>query len=141
MGHSRQAIKLGHEGVIAALNAAVAVAEKIGVPQCIAVVDESGTPLASLRMDGAKFLSMRTARRKAITAASNRAPTGDMDGIKSLRLAAATDADFIALEGGLPIFIDGCLVGAIGVGSGTGEQDLIVARAAIAAIEGASEAA
>lgn len=125
--------------MFAALNAAVEAAEGIGVRQCIVLVDEGGATLASIRMDGAKFLSMRTARRKAVTAASNRKPTGDMEGTKSLRLAVATDGDFISLEGGLPIFVDGHLVGAIGVGSGTGEQDLVVARAAIAAIDGASE--
>lgn len=137
--HSRTVARLTHVGVIAALNAAVAAAESIGVPQCIFLVDDGGATIGSIRMDGAKFLSMRTARRKAVTAASNRKPTGDMDGTKSLRLAVATDGDFICLEGGLPIFIEGQLVGAIGVGSGTGEEDLVVARAAIAAIEGASE--
>lgn len=137
--HSKASAKLTHGGVIAALNAAVAFAVSIGVPQCIILVDEGGATIGSIRMDGAKFLSMRTARRKAVTAASNRKPTGDMEGTKSLRLAVATDGDFISLEGGLPIFIEGHLVGAIGVGSGTGEEDLIVARAAIAAIEGASE--
>ncbi|SDO07626.1 heme-binding protein [Ensifer sp. YR511] len=137
--HSKATLKLTHRGVLAALNAAADAAEEIGVPQCVVLVDATGTTLASLRMDGAKFLSLRTASRKAITAASARSATGDMDGIKSLRLAVATDGDFISLEGGLPIFIGGHLVGAIGVGSGTGAEDLTVARAAIAAIDAAAE--
>ena len=41
------------------------------------------------------------------------------------------------LKGGLPIVVDGHVVGAIGVGSGTGEQDLEVARAALAVVDGA----
>lgn len=141
MQHSKASIKLTHAAAMAALQAAMREAEEISVPQCIVIVDNSGTILASLRMDDAKFLSLRTARRKAVTAVSNRSATGDMDDIKSLRLGIATDSDFIALEGGLPIFIAGQLVGGIGVGSGTGEQDLIVARAAIAAIQGGSETA
>ena len=38
------------------------------------------------------------------------------------------------LKGGLPIFIDGFCVGAVGVGSGTGDQDVEVARAALEAL-------
>ena len=41
------------------------------------------------------------------------------------------------LMGGLPVIVEGCVIGAVGVGSGTGEQDLEVARAAIAALPGA----
>ncbi len=137
--HSKTIVKLTHAGALAALNAAVDAAEGMSVPQCVVIVDEAGMLLASIRMDGAKFLSLRTARRKAITAASNGKPTGDMEVTKSLRLAMATEGDFISLEGGLPIFIGNCLVGAIGVGSGTGEQDQIIARAAIAAIDGAGK--
>lgn len=137
--HFKTAVTLTHRGILSAITAAIEAAEAISVPQCIVVVDATGTVVASICMDGAMFLSLRTARRKAITAASTRRPTGDMDNTKSLRLAAATDGDFIALEGGLPVFIDHHLVGAIGVGSGTGDEDLIVARAAIAAIDGASE--
>ena len=44
---------------------------------------------------------------------------------------------FIAAQGGLPIIIDGHVVGGIGVGSGTGEQDRIVAAAALASLPGA----
>lgn len=136
--HSRSAVKLTHRGAFAAFDAAVEATEAIAAPQCVVLVDESGVTLGVVRMDGAKSLSLRTARRKAITAASNRRPTGDMEATKSLRLAAAIDGDFISLEGGLPIFAQGHFVGAIGVGSRTGQEDLVVARAAIAAIDDAS---
>ena len=49
-------------------------------------------------------------------------------------LVAATQGRFTNLRGGLPILVQGCLVGAIGVGSGTAEQDLIVAQAGIDAL-------
>lgn len=139
MSHSMPVTKLTHQGAFAALGAAIAAAEKMGVPQCIALVDASGAAILSFRMDGARFLSMRTAMRKAITSASLAAPAGSLPDDKALPLALGTDGDFINLKGGLPIFIDKSLVGAIGVGSGTSEQDVEVARAAIAAISGASE--
>jgi len=126
--------------VLAALSAAVVRAESIGIPLCIVIVNDCGITLAAIMMDGAKFLSFKTATRKAITAASFGTPTDDDDSTKPLRVAAATNGDFLALKGGLPIFIGGQLVGAIGVGSGTGEQDIAVASAGIAAIEGATEA-
>jgi glc operon protein GlcG len=51
---------------------------------------------------------------------------------KSAALAAATDGRMTNLPGGLPLMVDGQVVGGIGVGSGTGDQDLEIARAAVA---------
>ena len=49
-------------------------------------------------------------------------------------IAAATDGAVTGLPGGLPIKKDGYVLGGIGVGSGTGDEDIAVARAALAAI-------
>jgi uncharacterized protein GlcG (DUF336 family) len=54
-----------------------------------------------------------------------------------LKLAIATQGKRVNLPGGLPIIIDGHVVGGIGIGSGTGEQDRDVAKAALAALPGA----
>ena len=54
-----------------------------------------------------------------------------------LKLAIATQGKRINLPGGLPIIVDGHVIGGIGVGSGTGEQDKQVANAALAALPGA----
>jgi len=54
-----------------------------------------------------------------------------------LKLAIATQGKRINLPGGLPIIVDGHVIGGIGVGSGTGEQDRQVANAALAALPGA----
>jgi len=54
-------------------------------------------------------------------------------------LALATDGKLTNLLGGLPVIVDGHVIGAVGVGSGTGEQDLEVAKAAIAALPGAKQ--
>src|SRR5204863_110492 len=70
-------LRLTHHGAIRLVQAAIAKAEAMGVPQCIAVVDDGGHLLAFGRMDGAKFLSIDSSTRKAVTAASSRAPTGN----------------------------------------------------------------
>ena len=54
-----------------------------------------------------------------------------------IKLAIATEGKRINLPGGLPVIVDGHVIGGIGVGSGTGEQDKEVAKAAIAAFPGA----
>ena len=106
----------------------------MGVPQCFVVVDASGETIASLRMDGARYLSMHTAQAKARTAASINAATGAMPFEAGVAAAIASRGGVTSLPGGLPIRFESRLAGAIGVGSGSGEQDIDVARAALAAI-------
>jgi uncharacterized protein GlcG (DUF336 family) len=100
-------------------------------------VDAGGHLLAFARMDGAFALSFDTALRKAQTAASYGAPTGDIAAGIDIKLAIATEGKRINLPGGLPVIVDGHVVGGIGIGSGTGEQDKDVAKAALAALPGA----
>ena len=126
--------KLTHQGALKLIQAAIAKAQQMGQPQCIAVVDDGGNMLAFVRMDGAKFLSATSALNKARTAASIRAPTGGAPADIEIKLAIATESGFTNLKGGLPVILNGHCVGAIGVGSGTGEQDAEVGRAALAAI-------
>jgi uncharacterized protein GlcG (DUF336 family) len=125
---------LTHDGALKLIQAAIAKAQQMGVPQCIAVVDDGGNMLAFVRMDGGKFLSATSALNKARTAASTRQPTGGAHAEVEVKLAIATDGGFTNLKGGLPVTLGGHCVGAIGVGSGTGEQDAEVGRAALAAI-------
>src|SRR5262245_21694811 len=134
MAVTKETLSLTHGGATQLLSAAVKHAEEIGVPQCIFVVDFSGETIASLRMDGAKYLSMHTARAKARTAASINAATGAMSPEFGVAAAIASQGGVTYLPGGLPIRFDGRLAGAIGVGSGTGDQDFAVARAALAAV-------
>ena len=137
MSLTRQAKRLGYEGAQKLLTAAIDHAAKMGVPQCIAVVDEGCNLVAFARMDGARVLSAMSSQRKAMTAASTRVPTGEIDNELGLRLAHATDGVMVNLKGGLPIVVEGETIGGIGVGSGTGEQDREVANAALAAFPGA----
>jgi uncharacterized protein GlcG (DUF336 family) len=132
--YTKPSAKLTYEAARVALAAAVAKAEAMGVPQCIAIVDDGGRLLAFARMDGAKFISVTTSQTKAATAASHRMPTSKFPPELETKLAFASHSQLTNLKGGVPIFLDGHCVGGIGVGSGTGEQDLEVAQAALAAL-------
>jgi uncharacterized protein GlcG (DUF336 family) len=138
MASYRETLSLSHQGALNALTAAAAKAEEIGVPQNIIIVDASGVLVGSIRMDGAKYLSIDTATGKARFAASHNAPSGNLPFEAGVTFAVVTKGTATNLPGGLPIRFGGKLAGGIGVGSGTGEQDLIVGRAALAAI-GADE--
>ena len=121
---------LTYKGAQLMLEAAIAKATAMGAPQCIAVVDAGGTLLAFARMDGAKYLSVHTALAKARTAASVGKPTWELDETVGVRLALASGGAITALKAGLPLKIDGVIVGGVGVGSGTAEEDMEVVRAA-----------
>lgn len=131
----RPTVKLTHEGAMFVLNAAITAATDLAVPQCIAVVDEGCNLMAFVRMDGSRVLSIESATRKAITAATTGRPTGEIPADKAIALAGATSGRMTNLLGGLPLIASNQIIGGIGVGSGTGEQDLEIARAAVAAFE------
>jgi len=125
---------LPHKAVLAMLSAAIDRAEAMGQPQCIVIVDASGGTLAELKMTGAKFLSLKSARAKALTAASTGKPSSAIPEAVRLTIGAATRGSVTGLPGGLPIIFEGELLGGIGVGSGSGDQDVEVANAALAGI-------
>jgi glc operon protein GlcG len=137
MADTVASLKLTSDGAMRLLQAAIAKAKEMKVPQCISVVDTGGHLLAFCRMDGAFALSVDTSLMKAMTAASYGIPTGGIEAGIDIKLAIATQGKRINLPGGLPVIVDGHVIGAIGVGSGTGEQDRQVANAALAAFPGA----
>jgi uncharacterized protein GlcG (DUF336 family) len=130
---------LSYDGAQRMLAAAIAKATEMNVPQCISIVDAGGHLLAFARMDGAFAMSFDTSLMKAKTAASYGEPTGNIIAGVDIKLAIATQGKRINLPGGLPVVIDGRVVGAIGVGSGTGEQDREVAAAALKAVPAARQ--
>ena len=136
MAETSPALRLTNEGAMKILDAAMAKAAEMGVPQCISVVDAGGHLLAFSRMDGAFVLSIDSSLMKAMTAASYGEPTGHIPEGVDLKLAIATQGKRVNLPGGLPIVVDGHLVGGIGVGSGAGHEDLEVANAGLSAIPG-----
>ena len=126
--------RLTHAGVMTMLAAAIAQAEAMAQPQCIVIVDASGELLGEIRMTGARFLSRKSALAKALTAASIGAPSENIPEAVRPAIGMASGGAVTGLKGGLPIRLNGDLVGGIGVGSGTGDQDAEVVRAALTAI-------
>ena len=136
MPDTKQSLKLTSGGAMKILQTAIEKATAMGVPQCITIVDAGGHMLAFCRMDGAFVLSNDSSMKKAVTAAIYGQLTGQMDDNVAIKLAIATDGKRVNLPGGVPIVVDGHVIGGIGVGSGSGAQDLEVAKAGIAAIDG-----
>jgi len=138
---TRNHAKLTLEGARAVLAAAERHALEIKVPMNIAVVDDGGHLLAFARLDGAKPASIAVSLVKARAAAMRRAPTGPaMTGDQvnvalAMGLASAASEHQTPIRGGLPLLVDGEVVGAIGVSAGTEDQDLEVARAGVDAFE------
>ena len=141
---TRNHAKLTLEGARAILAAAERRAIEIKVPMNIAVVDDGAHLLAFARMDGAKPASIAVSLVKAQAAAMRRAPTGPaMSGDQvnvalALGLASAASDHQTPIRGGLPLVVDGEVIGAIGVSAGTEDQDLDVARTGAAFLEKAS---
>jgi glc operon protein GlcG len=121
--------QLTYAGAAIAVEAAVAKSRAIGAPECIAVVDAAGNLLAFARVDGAAVLARHPAIGKAATSASLGAATGGIPFEFGANLGLASQGDISNLGGGFPIAFEGELLGAIGVGSGTTEQDVAVAEA------------
>ncbi len=109
----------------------------------IAVVDDGGHLIAFERMDGARPASGYTAITKATSAATFRQNSGPLasgaaspDPLLNLSLqiaATASGGKITSLLGGVTVVVDGQVIGALGVGGGTGEQDAQVATAGVAA--------
>lgn len=111
------------------VSAAVAKSREIGAPECIAIVDAAGHLLAYARVEGAATLAREPAMAKAATAAALGMPGGTIPFEFGVNLGIASRDAIVNLGGGLPIIYDGHVVGAVGVGSGTTEQDIAVAEA------------
>ena len=123
-----------HEQARKAVAAAVADARKQNLPMAIAVVDTAGQLVAFERMDNTQTGSIAVSQDKAATAAMFRRPSKVFQdalaaGGVGLRLLTLRGA--IAVEGGIPLTVDGKIIGAIGVSGGSSEQDGVVAKAGL----------
>jgi uncharacterized protein GlcG (DUF336 family) len=116
------------------LAGAEAEAKKNSWNMVIVVMDSGGNLVALERMDGAQLGSIEVARDKAYSAVAFRRPTKAFDdalaqggaNLRILKLAGASP-----IEGGIPIVVDGKVVGSVGASGGTSAQDAQVARAGI----------
>lgn len=136
MSHLRQVAALTLDGAKAIAAAAEAFAVERGWTVAVAVVDAAGGLLLFHSLDDTQPASQEIAVRKARTAARMKRPTKSLeDAIAGGRLALVTlGGEMIALEGGVPIEVDGRVIGAVGVSGMASPQDGEVARAAVAAL-------
>jgi glc operon protein GlcG len=135
------ALKLTREGAMKVLEAALKAAQSAGRPVSVAVVDDGGHLLVFSRTDHAELYSIPIAIAKARGAALTRFPTGKKSPTGNERsdhhalaitLAAGPDS-FVSIPGGVPITVNGQVVGAIAV-SGAGNHDQTIAESAAAVL-------
>ena len=101
----------------------------------IAIVDAAGELILFHRLDQTQPASLDIAIGKARTAARFRRPTKVLeDAVAGGRTVLLAVDDVVPLEGGLPIVVDGRVIGAVGVSGVTSQQDAQVAQAAIDAL-------
>ena len=116
--------------------AAEAEARKNNWAVSIAVVDDGGQLLLFQRMDNAKLVAIDIAIRKARTAVFFQGETKGLEEevTKQGRTALLPIDGFMPLEGGIPLTVEGKVIGAIGVSGVTGEQDAQCAKAGAAVL-------
>ena len=137
--HVRPTTVLTYAGAGVALEAALSEAEALGVAVNIAVTDSGGTLLAFARMDGAFAFSGPIAQDKARTVCGFAGVPSDAlyDAIRDeppVRDGIAGRAEVAAFAGGVPVVVDGELVGAVGVSGASAEQDKECASAGARAV-------
>ncbi len=128
--------RITEEAAMRMLQAGLAKAREIGTCVSIAVVDAGGHLLAFVRMDGARRFSATASIKKAITSSAQFVPTASISMAKDVEISAQIrfGGDFTANPGGFPIIVEGQVIGGVGAGGGNAEQDVAVAKAALAAV-------
>ena len=120
--------------------AAQARATALGTPMTITVVDEAGRLVLSARGDGTGFFTPETSRAKAVAAAAFRRPTAELAELAAKggfwsAVPTILQGQALPTAGGAPIATGGRVIGAVGCGGGTGEQDHDCAMAGAAAAD------
>lgn len=132
------------EMALAVVLAAIAKARSMGLRITAVAVDAGGHPKALLRMDGAPFQGPVISTDKAATAAGFGFPTAAWNariGERPHVLEGLNGrAGFIPIGGGVPIFENGELIGALGISGAHEDQDCAIAAAGVAAIAEAGAA-
>ena len=113
------------QAILASVRAAAA---REGVPAAMAVCDRAGNMVAFARMDGAPLGATELAVNKAHTAALWEMRSGEFRGSTQpggtdWGLNTTAEGRIVVYAGGVPVHVDGALVGAVGMSGGTGEQD------------------
>lgn len=99
----------------------------------ISILDQGGNLILLRRMDGTQIGSIEIAQLKAKTAFEFKRPTKIFEDMIKGGAVHLTTMPITAVEGGLPIFKDGIIIGSIGISGVTSAQDGIIAEAALKA--------
>jgi uncharacterized protein GlcG (DUF336 family) len=124
------------------IDAAFHEAQSVGIKIAVCVLDESGVLKAFAREDGSALVNIQSAQDKAYTAVGLGMPSHAWypmikdDPALLAGVVGAIDR-LVIFGGGVPLKVDGFLVGAVGVGGGTHEQDRQVAEAGARALAAA----
>lgn len=117
---------------------AIAKAREIGIRISVAICDAGGRLVAFQRMDGAIWASCFGSQGKAMASAAFARPSGDLteraDHPTLRGIVAAEGGHMMLGQGAVPLIRDGVLVGACGVGGGTGQEDEDCARGGAAVL-------
>ena len=140
--HVAESKRLTHQGAKKIMMTAVDMADQAGIATSCAIVDAGGHMMLLERMDGGRFHTVHSCTTKAVCAASNRRPTTakgaagqDLDVSHAIGLALAAGPErWTAMEGGVPVLVDGQCIGGVGVSGGGSATDLRIAKAAVASI-------
>lgn len=116
--------------------ASAAEAKKNNFTVVISIVDSSGTLTYLEKIDGTQIASVNVAIGKAVTANNFKRPTKALeDVVAGGRNVLLSLPDAVLIEGGIPIIVEGKVIGAIGVSGGTSQQDAQVAEAGLAILK------
>lgn len=132
MAHTFDVSTISAQGAIAVIDACIATAESLGVAIVAWVVDPGGNDVAMTRMDGSLLVSRQVAADKAWTSAALHVSTADwVDAVADEPVLAGLGANnrICVVPGGVPLHLEGALVGAVGVSGATAEQDHQIATA------------
>ena len=127
---------IGLDHAQAAIAAAVGEAKKHDWKMNVSVVDSGGNLVAFQRMDGAQLASIAISEHKARASVKYRRETKVFENaiqVSGFHYIATLD-DVVASRGGIPLVVEGRLVGAIGCSGGTGSQDEVSCKVGAAAI-------
>ena len=129
---------ISYESAAKMVAAAVTKAAQLGCKQNVAVVADGGNLKAFGRMDGAALLGLEGCQRKAFTALFGVGTQDLYNAIKedqSLVIGLSHFSRATMVGGGLPIIVDGEIVGGIGVGGGTVDEDVACSQAGLDALD------
>ena len=133
---------INHEGAIHALAAGIAAAGRRNAPVSVAVVDSAGHLLAFERLDGAIIVSIDAAVQKARTAAQAGVNTRLLQELVDREMPSLLAVrQLMAAPGGVPVMLDGVVVGGVGASGAALHEDEAVAQAGADAIITALQAA